>query len=133
MTKRHFFKGYVTSPYFDFCSRFYCLWISFISSQYKYICENICLFHNGNKPGFSIDLFISYYILKKHLWKFFCFSLLYKKHAWKTFFKNFFMQIFSLFMRFFALFKKIIQKNLNKSIDSLWWWVYCISVERQGR
>ena len=60
-----------------------------------FICEFLLFLHNTNifvkiyvyftmvkYLVFSIDLFISYYILKSTLWKFFCFSLLHKKHAW---------------------------------------------------
>lgn len=40
------------------------LWISLISSQYKYICENICLFHNGSVSGLYISLVYPYIYLK---------------------------------------------------------------------
>ena len=103
-----FFNGYVTLSFFVFTGFFFYLWISFISSQYKYICEIIYIFHNGKILYFSIYLFISYYIDWKHLWKLFLFSLLSKNTPISKSFKNFFMRNFSLFMRFFALLKKII-------------------------
>lgn len=108
MTCGHFFKGYVTLSYFEFCSSSIYLWISFISSQYKYICENTYIFHNGSNTGYTLYILL---IVFNHFVKIRLFFTTSQKTRPENFFKKFFMWIFSLFMRFFTLLKKIIWKK----------------------
>lgn len=124
MTKRHFFNGYVTLSFFVFTGFYFYLWISFISSQCKYICENICIFHNGKNTWF---LYISLYILLyslKALVKIVPFFTTFQKYPLDSQILppifTIFMRNFSLFMRFFAFHakrgKKLIKKNSKKGL-----------------
>ena len=128
MTKSHFFKGYVTLLYFDFWPGFIYLLISFISSQYRYICEKNYIFHNGSNTGYTLYILL---IVFNHFVKIVHFFTTSQKTRLANFFKNFFIWIFSIFMRFFALFKKIIQKKLKKGVDDCYRWCILVIVKRQ--
>ena len=119
MTKRHFFNGYVTLSFFVFTGFFFYLWISFISSQYKYICENMYIFHNGNISGYTLYILL---IVFNHFVKIRLFFTTFQKFRNKLRkntilkkFKNLFLPFFSVFMlkflfrNIFNLFRKEIK------------------------
>ena len=81
------------------------LWISFISSQYKYICEIYCLFHNGNNIWFTLYILL---IVFNHFVKIVPFFTTFQKFRNKSrkntilkIFKKYFFAFFGLFMLIF--------------------------------